>query len=297
MTRRAPSNAAVRSASSFEDNQPRGGARITTAITALSLLAAIGSLIVAHAALRSQRVVSAWQIVTSKDCGNSGKVSALEVLRRRNETISRIDFSWANECDKELFVHLRGLNMRGQNLREIRMIRVDLSEADLRNADLRRAKMSDVRLNGARMNGAELDHAELNAASVREAILLDASLNNVELKRSKMQKADMRGATLEGADLRYADLREVDLTGANLKGSDLRKANLAGANLSGASFDSAVLEGEELEGAWAWNHNPPTGLSKGVDDLVIRCRQSLEDYYYRHYVPRFLREPMTCKRR
>lgn len=280
----------------FEDNQPGGAAPFKTAITVLSLLAALGSLIVAHVALRSQRVVSAWQIVTSQDCGNSGKVSALEVLRKRKETINRIDFSWASECPKELFVYLKDLKMRGQDLRELRMSRIDLSDADLRHADLTHAKMSDVRLNRARMNGVKLDHAELNAASVREAILLDASLSNVEFKRAKMQKADMRGVTLEGADLRYADLREVDLTGANLKGSDLRKANLVGANLSGAAFDSAMLEGDELEGTWAWNHNPPTGLSKGVDDLVLRCKQRLAAYYYQQYVPRFLRKPMTWLR-
>jgi hypothetical protein len=80
-----------------------------------------------------------------------------------------------------------------------------------------------------------------------------------DLRRANLRGVDMTNATFAGvwlrdsllakAQLRGANLRGAWLSGARLDGADLDSADLEGARLRGAMLDGAVLKGARLVGA------------------------------------------------
>lgn len=249
---------------------------------ATPILVAVAALIVALLSLVSQRETSAWQIVNAEVCGNSGKIRALEHLRRRHELLGSIDFLWARRCSIDRYVFLEGVNLRGANLDHARLIATWLNNSNLTRAKLRFATLHNVNMRDARLDEADLTQSELLAVDLRRARLHDATLRRTDLRRADFRLADLRNADLTDADLRGADLRKADLRSADLSYADLRTADLRGANLAGTNMSGALLHnatGASLDGAWAWENDPPKGLP--VDELstVWRCSNRLRDKY------------------
>ncbi|MGK0271320.1 MAG: hypothetical protein ACI88H_001978 [Cocleimonas sp.] len=174
--------------------------RITASLSSLALILTLPMLWVDLFDRYEQRTTQAWQLITTKAPGNSGKRQALEYL---NEYI--------------LFFKKRSP-----------LIGVDLSGVFLQGVNL-----SDANLYKANLSGANLYKANLSGANLYEVNLSGADLNEVNLSDAKLYKADLSGAELSSADLSGANLHEVNLSGADLHKADLSGADLSGADLSG----------------------------------------------------------------
>lgn len=165
--------------------------------------------------LAEQRLVNAWQLVTIKAEGNSGKITALQFLNQDHYCIP-----WTNYCllEKESLMginlvgeYLRGANLRGANLTRANLSRADLSYAELPRANLTRANLINTNLTGVNLTGANLTEANLS-----------------------------------GVNLFYADLSGANLSGANLTRANLIRANLNGVDLTASFFMNTNLSVERL---------------------------------------------------
>ena len=168
-----------------------------------------------------ERTVRAWQVVTTKAPGNSGKREALEYLNRH-------DF-WCLPGMCKTQTSLTGINLSTDNGQGTFLNNVLLDGADLERANL---------------SGADLSHA-----SFSDAWLFQADLSGANLERANLSGTYLFGANLSGAFLTRANLADADLTFANLSGAYLPNANLiradlSGADLSGASFQYTGYKGD-----------------------------------------------------
>ena len=217
-----------------------------------------------------ERQVRAWQLVTTKAPGNSGKIAALEYLNKEDGVFcyewlqdklnwwhsddnkgagcvillkSRtpligIDLSPSKndsskkESSKPLGVFLIGINLRHAVLVRANLQGALLTNADLRDANLRRANLISAFLIGANLRDADLRNANLRGANLRNANLIDADLRN----------ANLRGANLRNANLIDSNLSDANLSDANLSDANLSDANLSDANLIGAKLNRKTLE-------------------------------------------------------
>lgn len=178
-----------------------------------------------------ERTVRAWQLVTTKAPGNSGKTEALEYL-------NRIDGFWCagEEClitlkartaltgvDLSLQDEQKNTDLRGPYLREADLGGADLSYADLSGADLDGADLSDAFLGDANLRGASFSNANLSEAYLGDADLSNAHLFETNLSGAGLYNANLSEAYLEDADLSNATLAEANLNKADLSGADLRR--------------------------------------------------------------------------
>ena len=202
-----------------------------------------------------ERTVRAWQLLTTKAPGNSGKKEALEYLNKREGF-----FCGDNDC----LVTLKD---------PTRLIGIDLSVtegqsgaylagADLSTAVMTRANLSWANLHEADLSGAELPGAFLSSANLRRADLSGAFLYEVDLSKAYLPEADLRRANLFGADLRGAYLNNAHLSEAVLIGADLSETDLSGVRVLGQSqLDQACSDGG-------------TKVPEGLKPPVRKCSES-----------------------
>jgi hypothetical protein len=67
--------------------------KLTFSITALAFLAAAKAIILQKEAIEKQEIIGAWQLLTTKASGNSGKKEAIEFLASKGAHLSGIDLS------------------------------------------------------------------------------------------------------------------------------------------------------------------------------------------------------------
>ena len=219
-------------------------------VAVLALIISIIGLFQTANEAKENRIVNAWQILSNRSPGNTGKKAALETLNNAKEDLQGIDLSCAtmdgmdekNEsCDTPTF------------LAEVSLPNADLIRANLRDADLFRANLSD---------------ADLWEANLSDAILFRANLSDADFFRANLRDADLFRANLSDADLIEADLSDAYLIGANLSDADLGATNLGNANLretnlSNVNFcDSFLgcakkLTQPQIDKAWVWADRPP----------------------------------------
>ena len=197
---------------------------------AFALLLAVAQFWIEHADRVSDREARAWQLVTTKAPGNSGKIAALEYLNREDGFFC---LGWLNVGCVILLkprTELVEIDLSPRNNTDSRVFlqKVDLANAVLRSANLSHAFLLDADLSNADLWTANLSHAFLRAANLSDAFLLEANLSHAFLPG-----ADLSDAFLSKANLTDADLVDADLTGANLTGANLTDADLSLANLSG----------------------------------------------------------------
>lgn len=158
--------------------------------------------------MADQRRVNAWQLLSVKAEGNSGKIAALEYLNQDHYCLL-----WSGMCllEKEPLV--------GVSLERSFLVNVNLPGALLFKADLRNATLAD--------------------ANLSDAFLLKADLSNADLSNADLSNATLSGANLSGADLSFANLSNADLNGANLSRADLTDANLSFAYFIEMGFSEA----------------------------------------------------------
>ena len=246
-------------------------------LTVVALAIAIGGLLVDGKDRVDQRVMNAWNIVTTEAQGSSGTKEALEYLNREDglgcpdlpaphpDNVEQ-PYSAPEERCWVTFKHrlpLVGVDLTGgrrsscpapSKLRAGAFLeRADLltlrEGAFLGRIDLRRAILLEANFSGAHMVGAILVRADARYAMWVQANLQQADLSGGLFTRGKFCGADLTDAILadaffEGADFRRADLQDADLRGAYLKDADIRGAKLVDVELGGA-----VLRGANLLGA------------------------------------------------
>lgn len=153
-----------------------------------------------------ERTVRAWQLLTTKAPGNSGKREALEYLNKQDGIWC---FNGACKWPLKTRTSLEG---------------IDLSVAD--------GQMSAI-----------LRSVDLEDAALEGAVLRGVNLSSAILTRAHLLDADLRSADIITASLREAILVDADLSGALLHDVDLTRANLEGTDLSGTEFFRVSLEG------------------------------------------------------
>lgn len=195
---------------------------------------------------QEEREARAWQLLTTKAPGNTGKVWALEYLNREQRWPRR--WLWNKKR-----VPLHGIDLTPPDLakqwrgkpKEERVLpasgcqqRTYLYEADLPNAELRAASLACSNLLGANLRAAILAEAnfsgaELGGADLSKALLSDANFQGAELWGTNFREAYLRDANFQKANLRAAQLQKADLWGADLWGAYLRQTNFREADLRG----------------------------------------------------------------
>ncbi|WP_063333439.1 pentapeptide repeat-containing protein [Marinomonas sp. TW1] len=148
---------------------------------------------------QQSRIVSAWQLITKKSPGNSGKIEALEYLNSIDQVLMGIDLSSDNEDDSS-----------GTYLSEI---------------NLSKAILSKSKLMGANLYKANFHRASLLRADLRKAFLYDADLSLADLSRADLSRAILTSSNLSGTVINDADLNQANLIDVtNLTCSQLTKA-------------------------------------------------------------------------
>ena len=187
------------------------------------------------------RIVNAWQILSNRSPGNTGKKAALETLNNAKEDLQGIYLS----CEAMGGIIIDSLGVKKCDKPPTFLVGVSLPNAKLRDADLR-----EIDLRNANLSNADLREVDLHDADLRNANLHDADLSGAELSHANLSDADFSGANLSGADLGKADLD---------------KANLSAANLSNVYFCSPQLSVScaekltqlQIDKAWAWADSLP----------------------------------------
>ena len=202
-----------------------------------------------------ERTARAWQALTIKAAGNSGKIEALKYLntpdywffqdrwpstkgwdwlpftkgrvslRGIDLTPPVLDERWKgrskqkrvlwNECPH--FVYLRGVNLADANLISAVLVCADLQEANLQGADLRHADLQGAYLPGADLRGATF--GGLGQEAVYGAPLkVDTDRQRTKLRSAFLYKADLRKVKgLNCPQLKEASIKEVTINGKRVR--------------------------------------------------------------------------------
>ncbi|OUS38518.1 hypothetical protein A9R01_03210 ['Osedax' symbiont bacterium Rs2_46_30_T18] len=173
------------------------------------------------------RKIAAWQLLTVKASGNSGKTEAMEYLHGIGKDLSGINLS-VDDGDDGVSLHM----------------------AELSGVDLSRSNMSKVYALAADFSGASLVLANLSKASLPGANFSGANLNSSDLTGTRFFRTDLSGALLWRANLEDADLMESNLTGARgLECTQLMQAR----NWFSTFRDKELGCGSPIPDIKAWN--------------------------------------------
>ena len=157
-----------------------------------------------------EHTVWAWQLLTTKAPGNSGKREALEYLNREDgllwmirlkerTSLTGIDLSVAEDQPGSFLV---GIDLADADLTNANLVGVNLADANLGGADLVGVNLADANLGGANLTGANLTGADLADANLRGARLTNANLTAANLsnpdarRRMRPRLQSVRGLSL-----------------------------------------------------------------------------------------------------
>lgn len=188
--------------------------------------------------VQEQSITSAWQLLTARSPGNSGKVDALETLDRAGINLVGLDLS----CSSQL-----GLN--GNNCRfPVYLEELKLgSYSDL--ADLREVNFAGANLNysdmSANLSGADFSNTSLRDASFRfsggRAVKFSHAFGKVDFSRTFFIGSSFNNASFSDSEFSQSafinsSFEDTNLLGASFSGSSLELTDFTGANISGVDF-------------------------------------------------------------
>ena len=133
-------------------------------------------------ARKEARTVAAWQLLTARVSGNSGKKQALEFLHSQGHALIGIDFSPPAGVDVGAYL----MNLNAKN--------VYMPDANFSYANLMNSNFSDAALFGANFS--------------------NANLKGAEFQRANLMKTNFHGALLYSVNFQNADMSFVSLNGA-----------------------------------------------------------------------------------
>lgn len=139
-------------------------------------------------AMEKQEIIGAWQLITTRACGNSGKKEAIELLASKGVPLSGIDLSAKTHGGP---VYLAGLfkDFKGDR--------------------------SKIILNSANFSGAVLKNANFS-----EAILAGVDFSDSYLSFSTFKSCNLTGIKFNKAELSYAKFIDSDLSLADFSDSE-----------------------------------------------------------------------------
>lgn len=200
---------------------------------------------------QQQRLTNAWQLVTTKAPGNSGKREALEYLNKAQESLPTAIL-------KSLNNHL-GWELDTQYFERIDKKRTVLDGIDLSvrigaEGYLEKLNLTNAKLVQANFSGASLIKSSLSRSNLSKINLSKTNLLEADLYKSLLYEADLSSSNLTAANLSLADLEKANLTNAVLEnakliGTDLSYTNVTRANFRGANLTGAILDYTDLDKA------------------------------------------------
>ena len=207
------------------------------------------------------RIVNAWQILSNRSPGNTGKKSALETLNNAKKDLRGIDLS----CET-----MDGVDKKIESCDTPTF----LANVSLPNADLKAANLSNANLSKANLSNANLQNANLRNANLYFGDLSNAHLRWINLRDAALYLANLSNANLNWANLRDTHLHWANVSGANLSDANLSNADFNQANLSNTIFcDSSIgcvkkLTQLQIDKAWAWADSLPV-FKAGEEQLDL----------------------------
>lgn len=181
-------------------------------------------------------IAQAWETVTRRSVGNTGKGEALEYLNSHGQIMAGIDVSCAT---------MGGI----ENWDEVEKtcnLPVWINRADLQGAVLSEASFKGVNFAVSNLSSSNLIRGQLQGANFASATMVN--INFIE--------ANLFGAKLYNADLTGANLWRANFERTFLQKTVFRNAHVSGANFTGATHMNTV----DFRGVWAWSDRRPTGL-------------------------------------
>lgn len=239
--------------------------RIFNAISAFAILLAVAAFAIDMVGRTEDRIARAWQLVTTKAPGNSGKIETIEYLHSENwwwpfkQRVPLVGIDLSKET------HGNSVYLQGLRLVSARMPNANLSGARLIGANLKRTQLNNSNLSGADLAYSNLSYTYSSDVDFSSAILSRADISNSNLQFANLSDARLDYASFSGSRLAFANLTgastvpeftspdspefTVDLSGVDLHAADLSDAILRGADFSDADLEDAILSGADLRQA------------------------------------------------
>ena len=185
-------------------------------------------------------IARAWQLLTTKSPGNSGKIWAIEYLAKKNQPFHGIDLSCASNGGwrkkTKLFLSSSTECSAGVYLAELTISGIDIHNSNFTGANFSKAKLNKVKF-------------------------FDSNLTETQMKYASFKSSWFKRSNLSGAKFYRTDLTKVHFAAKiNLKGVRLDCANISDTNFNGAKN----LNQDQLNRAWAYRGHPPKKLPTGL---------------------------------
>jgi hypothetical protein len=136
----------------------------------IGIIAAIFGLVLQYQSLQEQKILGAWQLITTKAGGNASKIQALEFLNSKGVPLVGVDLSIEFLVNVNLQnAYLWKTIFRGARLDYANFTNADLQNADFSFAHLHRVSFTDANLTDAIFAEAhDIDITKFDGAWVRE---------------------------------------------------------------------------------------------------------------------------------
>jgi len=225
---------------------------------------------------RAARDAEAWQVLTTKAPGNSGKIEALEYLNSDTSLKIPNPRRWGIPLGPKEDVYPDGFRSLpnlwvlipdyGPWKTRTRLDGIDLSAAKAADGTWKQgAYLVYVNLAHARLDGAVLSRANMLAANLSGTVFASADLSGANLSWATFNDTQFATANLSGAAFWFAKLSDTSFYKANLSGADFRGADLREATqLTQEQVDSICVDEN-------------TTLPKGMKPPV-KCQRDQDHY-------------------
>ena len=225
---------------------------LMVAIVALIYTARSVTLEIEHR--QHERTFMAWNILTLRAAGNSGKIQALEYLNDNGFSLQNIDLSppgydkskkidtameFVSACPQS--VYLRGVRLEYSKLNFSSMPCAILLEAKLKYSELAHA---DFRWSILGVTPSILNSSTTHVLASKETASLVFEYGFME--QIRLEDIAPFATNLSHADLQFVDFRGSQLGAVDLSDAILYKADFRGADLAHANLEDAFLEGTDL---------------------------------------------------
>lgn len=158
-------------------------AKVLSFLSSLAVLLAIFSFFCEMEDRKESRLLAAWQVVTTKASGNSGKIRALEYLHENGESLVGIDLAHEEHLAPDGRIRV------GAYLNRLELIGADLSRARFAGAIMVDADLRNSAFWGSDFTGVLLEGSDFSNANMQQAQFMSAGLKGVNF-----YKTDLRGA-------------------------------------------------------------------------------------------------------
>lgn len=154
-----------------------------TFLSHIAVLLTIASFFFEMADREESRLLEAWQVVTTKASGNSGKIRALEYLHENGESLVGIDLAHEEHLAPDGNIRV------GPYLNRLKLVGADVSRARFTGGIMVDADLRNSAFWGSDFTGVLLEGSDFSNANMQQAQFMSAGLKGVNF-----YKTDLRGA-------------------------------------------------------------------------------------------------------